>query len=103
MGIVNYVKTYTQDKYGTNKKQNGVQELSSHIDMESTNDKSRFKLFIKHSPKVNLKGTIFPGMVLLIKDATRKISNTLDIYVQMHFAVQNFRVIGRVKDSISEF
>ena len=54
--------------------------MTSHIDLESTDDKSKVALFVKHFRKVDLKGTIKKGQVLLVKDALRKISNNLDIY-----------------------
>ena len=43
------------------------------------------------------------GFVVLVKDAQRKISNQIDIYTQLTFTVNNFRVIGQVKDQIADF
>jgi len=56
------------------------QLITSHIDLESTEDKSKVALFVKHSRKVELKSHIKRGQVLLVKDALRKISLNLDIY-----------------------
>lgn len=77
--------------------------ITSHVDLESTEDKSRVSLFIKHSRKVNLKPFLLKGMVLVVKDALRKISNTIDIYTQMHFSVGNLRVIGTAKEDTTDF
>jgi len=49
--------------------------ITSHIDLESTDDKSKCSLFVKHSKKIDLKGTLKKGQVLLVKEALRKISN----------------------------
>lgn len=49
--------------------------------MESIDDKSKICLFVKHSPRVNLKETILKNNVIFVKNALRKISNTIDIYV----------------------
>lgn len=38
-----------------------------------------------------------------MKDAQRKISNSLDIYAQHQFSISNFRVIGQIKDQIADF
>lgn len=54
--------------------------VTSHVDLESAEDKSRVALFVKHSRKVDLKSALQKGMVLLVKDALRKISNQIDIY-----------------------
>ena len=56
------------------------QMVTSHVDLESAEDKSRVALFVKHSRKVDLKSALQKGMVLVIKDALRKISNQIDIY-----------------------
>ena len=77
--------------------------MTSHIDLESTDDKSKVALFVKHSSRVDLKNTLRKGMILLVKDAVRKISNTIDIYVQLMFSTSNFKVIGRVKDQMADF
>lgn len=48
--------------------------------MESTDDKSKINLFVRHTRKIDLKNTVLKGFVLLVKDAQRKISNQIDIY-----------------------
>ena len=77
--------------------------VTSHIDLESTDDKSKVALFVKHSSRVDLKNTLKKGHILLVKDAVRKISNTIDIYVQLMFSCNNFKVIGQVRDQMSDF
>ena len=72
--------------------------VNSQIDLESTDDKSKISLFIKHNSRVELKKFIKKNHVLLVRDATRKISNQIDIYVQLIFSVNNFKVIGQVKE-----
>lgn len=49
--------------------------MTSHIDLESTDDKSKVALFVKHSRKIDLKNTLKKGYVLLVREALRKISN----------------------------
>lgn len=71
--------------------------------MESTDDKSKINLFVRHTRKLDLKNTITKGFVVLVKDAHRKISNQIDIYAQILFNVNNFKVIGKVKDQIADF
>jgi len=77
--------------------------MTSHIDLESTDDKSKIALFIKHSRKIDLKATLLRGHVILVKDALRKISNQIDIYTQTNFTVNNFKVVGQVKDQMADF
>ena len=77
--------------------------VTSHVDLESTDDKSKISLFVKHSSRVDLKGNLKKGHILLVKDAVRKISNTIDIYVQLMFSCNNFKVIGQVRDQMSDF
>lgn len=77
--------------------------VTSHIDLESTDDKSKFALFVKHSKYINLKGTLKRGHVLLVREALRKISNTIDIYTQLQFQSNSFKVIGHIKDSVTDF
>ena len=72
--------------------------MTSQIDLESTDDKSKIALFVKHNPKVELKKFLKKGHVLLVKDALRKISNQIDIYVQLMFSINNFKIIGQCKD-----
>lgn len=50
-----------------------------------------------------MKATIHKGFVILVREAQRKISNQIDIYAQLQFNVNNFRVIGQVKDQIADF
>ena len=76
----------------------GTHLVTSHIDLESTDDKSKVALFVKHNSRVDLKSTLKKGYILLVKDAVRKISNTIDIYVQLMFNANNFKVIGQVRD-----
>lgn len=68
--------------------------MTSHIDLESTDDKSKVALFVKHSSRIDLKATLKRGMILLVKDALRKISVSIDIYVQLMFNISNFKIIG---------
>lgn len=49
--------------------------------MESIDDKSKVCLFIKHDPTLDLKQYVVKNQVLLVRNALRKISNNLDIYV----------------------
>lgn len=58
---------------------------------------------MKHSKKIDLKNTLKKGYVLLVKDALRKISNQIDIYTQLQFSLNSFRVIGHIKDSMTDF
>ena len=68
VGFVNYVKSNdkTKDKGPI---------ITSQVDLESTEDKSKVVLFVKHSRKIDLKQTVRRGFVVLIKEAYRKISN----------------------------
>ena len=77
--------------------------MTSHIDLESTDDKSKIALFVKHSRSVDLKATLKKGHVILVRDALRKISNQIDIYTQAMFSVKNFKVIGQVQDQMADF
>lgn len=64
------------NKYGNTIERNASSNMvTSHIDLESTEDKSKCSLFVKHSKKIDLKGTLKKGQVLLVKEALRKISN----------------------------
>jgi hypothetical protein len=49
--------------------------------MESIDDKSKCCLFIKHDASVDLKQYVVKNQVILVRNAFRKISNNLDIYV----------------------
>ena len=71
--------------------------------MESTDDKSKVALFVKHSNRIDLKANLKRGMILLVKDAVRKISISIDIYVQLMFSTSNFKIIGQVKDQMADF
>lgn len=68
--------------------------MTSHIDLESTDDKSKVALFVKHNSRIDLKTTLKRGMILLVKDAVRKISVSIDIYVQLMLTMSNFKIIG---------
>ena len=81
----------------------GLQQVTSHIDLESTDDKSKVALFVKHTARIDLKATLKRGHILLIKDALRKISNQIDIYTQIIFHVNSFKIIGEVKDQMADF
>jgi len=71
--------------------------------MESIDDKSRVALFIKHDANVDLKSFVEKGQVVLVRNALRKISNNLDIYVQLQLFKSNFQVIGRVTEEVNDF
>ena len=77
--------------------------MTSHIDLESTDDKSKVALFVKHSSRVDLKNTLKRGMILLVKDALRKISISIDIYVQLMFSCNNFKIIGQTREQMADF
>ena len=77
--------------------------MTSHIDLESTDDKSKVALFVKHNSRIDLKTTLKRGMILLVKDAVRKISVSIDIYVQLMLTMSNFKIIGQVKDQMADF
>ena len=77
--------------------------MNSQIDMESIDDKSRVCLFIKHDPSVDLKQYILKDFVVLVRGAQRKISNKLDIYVQLQLFQNNLKVIGRVEEEVNDF
>lgn len=49
--------------------------------MESIDDKSKVALFVKHDPSLDLKQFVQKNQVVLVRNAMRKISNNLDIYV----------------------
>jgi hypothetical protein len=61
VGIITHVKEFNDSKYGTNQEKNNQNLVTSHIDLESTDDKSKCSLFVKHSKKVDLKGTLKKG------------------------------------------
>lgn len=100
MGIVTHVREYN-DKFGGQDRTHNL--ITSQVDLESTNDKSKVLLFVKHSRKLDLKGMLKKGFVLLVREALRKISNQVDIYTQLQFTETSFRVIGQVKDSMTDF
>ena len=79
------------------------QLVGTRIDLESTDDKSKVALFVKHNAKYDFKAILKKGHVLLVKDALRKISNSIDIYVQLIFSINNFKVVGMVKDQMADF
>lgn len=72
--------------------------MNSQIDMESIDDKSRVAFFVRHSNKINLKDFILKNQVLLVTNALRKVSNNLDIYVQLQYNPRNLHVLGEIKD-----
>ena len=55
--------------------------MTSHIDLESIDDKSKLALFVKHDPSLDLKAWVLKDHVVLVRNADRKISNNLDIYL----------------------
>ena len=71
--------------------------VTSHIDLESTDDKSKCSLFVKHSKKIDLKGTLKKGQVLLVKEALRKISNQIDIYTYIKKLILQSKTIKNTK------
>lgn len=71
--------------------------------MESIDDKSKVALFVKHDASVDLKQFIQKNQVVLVRNALRKISNNLDIYVQLQLFKSNFKVIGKVTEEVSDF
>ena len=64
-------------------KYNHSNQTTSHIDLESIDDKSRVALFVKHSSNLNLKECLTRNMIVLIRNGLRKVSNNIDIYVQL--------------------
>jgi len=48
--------------------------VNSQIDLESIDDKSKVCLFVRHSPKINLKDTILKDQVILVKNGLRKVT-----------------------------
>lgn len=81
VGLVLYVKEYPEQQRRSEGQSSGY--VTSHIDLESTDDKSRVALFVKHARNVDLKNTLQKGYVLVVRDALRKISNQIDIYTQL--------------------
>lgn len=99
-GIVTHIK-HSVDKNnkdfgnGNGFNRDGADEMiTSQVEMEAIDDKSRVILFVKHSSKIELKQMVLKNYVLFVKDALRKISNKIDIYIQMKFSPDQFRVIG---------
>jgi hypothetical protein len=41
--------------------------------------------------------------VVLVRNALRKISNNLDIYVQLQLFGMNLKVIGKVEEEVNDF
>lgn len=77
--------------------------MNSQIDLESIDDRSRVALFVRHSTKLNMKELFLKNQVIFVTNALRKVSNNLDIYVQLQFNPRNMQIIGEVKDSLTEF
>ena len=71
--------------------------------MESIDDKSRICLFIKHDASVDIKDWVQKNQVVLVRNALRKISNNLDIYVQLQLFGMNLKVIGKVEEEVNDF
>lgn len=62
VGIITHVKEFNDNKYGGNQERSQQNNMvTSHIDLESTDDKSKCSLFVKHSKKIDLKGTLKKG------------------------------------------
>jgi hypothetical protein len=49
------------------------QQVTSQIDLESIDDKSKIVVFVKHPPRVNLKELYLKNYIILVKNATRKV------------------------------
>ena len=77
--------------------------VNTQIDIESIDDKSKVAFFVRHSARFNLKELILKNQVILVIDALRKVSNNLDIYVQLLYNPKSLQVIGEIKDQISDF
>lgn len=58
-------------------------QLTSRVDVESIDDRSKIVIFVKHPAQLDLKELIKEKQVILVQGGTRKISNIIDIYVQM--------------------
>jgi hypothetical protein len=50
-----------------------------------------------------LKQYVQKNQVVLVRNSLRKISNNLDIYVQLQLFRSNFKVIGRVQEEVNDF
>ena len=72
--------------------------MNSQIDLESIDDKSRVAFFVRHSNRISLKDYIMKNQVLMVTNALRKVSNNLDIYVQLQYNPRNLHILGEVKD-----
>ena len=94
---------WDSDKRNKEKKENEDRVITSQIDMESIDDKSKFALFIRHHSSVDLKPYVLKNQVLLICGAQRKISNNLDIYSQLQLTNTNLKVLGRVTEEVNDF
>jgi hypothetical protein len=77
--------------------------MNSQIDLESIDDKSRVAFFVRHSSKINLKDFILKNQVLLVTSALRKVSNNLDIYVQLQYNPRHLHLLGEIKEQINDF
>lgn len=58
---------------------------------------------MRHSTRLNLKDFVLKDYVLLVKNALRKVSNSLDIYVQTKYSPYTLQVLGRIKDQVNDF
>ena len=101
-GIVTHVKQGNWEGKKVVEKDSG-KLVTSQIDMESIDDKSKIAFVVKHEPNLDLKTYIQKNQVLLIRNALRKISNNLDIYVQCFMHKNNFKIIGRVEEEVNDF
>ncbi len=92
-----------QDHRNKGHEHNRDMQLTSRVDVESIDDRSKIVIFVKHPPSVDLKSLILPKQVILVRGATRKISNIIDIYVQMQLNMHNLILLGTVSKAINEF
>jgi hypothetical protein len=77
--------------------------VTSQIDLESIDDKSRVVLFVKHSSQLNLKESLVRNMIVLIRNGLRKVSNNIDIYVQLQYAPSSLMVVGQINEAVNDF
>lgn len=58
---------------------------------------------MKHDPNLQLKEFVLKDHVVVVRNALRKISNNLDIYVQIQLFKDNFKVVGRIEEEVNDF
>ncbi|TNV73609.1 hypothetical protein FGO68_gene1044 [Halteria grandinella] len=109
VGVVTHIKQYA-DKQALQKgfdtgfrPGHNDNMVNSQIDLESVDDKSRVAFFVRHPIKINLKDHIQKNQVLLVTNALRKVSNNLDIYVQLQYSPRNMHILGEIKEQLSDF